>query len=642
MTPRRVTIVASELLGRAGTGGAGTADSLLAVALGRHGHPVRLLVASGRDIGELNPTWTRIYADAGVDVRVLEAAHRVRPTYLSPPLEVYHALRDDPPDVAIVNEWRGLGWAALRARQTGLALTETAFVVHCHSPGRVLTAFAQKVPDTLERFGEDIVERASVELADAVISPSAWLLDWMRTHAWPVPDDARVIQYVRQSAALGDAAVHAPPQRRIGRLAFFGQLREGKGIRIFLGALGRIEPALLDGVEVLFLGSDRPPWTSERIAAAVPAEHLSGVRVESRLGRDAALGELRTPGTLAVMPSLLDNSPNTVSECIEHGIPFVATDVGGIPELVATDDRARVLCGPTDEELAAALTRALGRADGFAPARAAREAGEAVSAWLDVVETVAPRPPRAAARPTAVAVVATTEESERHARRLARVTQSTEVNIVRASTRVEGVRRAGADWIVFLDDDEDPDDRMLDMLVAAQATSGADVVTAAVRRPGERGAVELFLGDARALGLVENRYGVIGLMRRTPQFADCVVDGVVDSNWPLLARLALEGAWIVSIPEPVSTHRGRLGSVADVPGDAVAVLEIFERHGGTTDAPQLAATLAAALRRGGAPHRDAAPKQPVLARALVVLRAEGPAALVDRVRARVRAGGANG
>ena len=67
MKPRRITIVASELLGRAGTGGAGTADSLLAVALGRHGHQVELLVASGRDIGPLSPEWTRSYLVPGVN-----------------------------------------------------------------------------------------------------------------------------------------------------------------------------------------------------------------------------------------------------------------------------------------------------------------------------------------------------------------------------------------------------------------------------------------------------------------------------------------------------------------------------------------------------------------------------------------------
>src|SRR5206468_4130967 len=150
-------------------------------------------IASGREIGTLNPDWLRRYEAAGVEIRVLEGLAGVRPSYLAPALEVFHALRDDPPEVVIANDWRGLAFAALRARQTALALIETAFVIQCHSPGRVLTEFAQKIPDTLERFGEDVTERASIELADALVSPTAWLLDWLRAHAWPVPEEAQVI-----------------------------------------------------------------------------------------------------------------------------------------------------------------------------------------------------------------------------------------------------------------------------------------------------------------------------------------------------------------------------------------------------------------------------------------------------------------
>ena len=58
---------------------------------------------------------------------------------------------------------------------------------------------------------------------------------------------------------------------------------------------------------------------------------MSSIRFETRLERSGALKELLLPGTLAVIPSLLDNSPYAVAECIEHGIPFVATSTGGIP-----------------------------------------------------------------------------------------------------------------------------------------------------------------------------------------------------------------------------------------------------------------------------------------------------------------------
>jgi glycosyltransferase involved in cell wall biosynthesis len=602
MSGRRIAIVASELLGRAGTGGAGTADSLLAVALGRRGHRVELLVASGREIGPINPGWMEIYESAGVGIRNLEPMRGVQPGYLAPTYEIFHAVRDDPPDVMIANDWRGLAYAPLRARQTALAFADTAFVIHCHGPGRVLTEFAQKVPDTLERFGESVTERASIELADAVVSPTSWLLDWMRGHSWPVPDSAQVIPYLRQSAALDETPERAPTGEQIRRVAFFGQLREGKGVRIFLGALGALDPELLDGVELLFLGSDRGRWTSDRALNALATsvkERVAEIRFETKLEREAALAELLRPGTLAVMPSLLDNAPNTVSECIEHGIPFVATETGGIPELVADSDRARVLCRPTAPDLADALHQALTSRPAFASASPAHEPGESLDAWLDLVERVEPAPSQLGRLASAVAVVATGRESAVRARRLAQSTESVEVEVVDAESRRAGLFRTRADWIVFLDDEDAPDDGMLDALVAAQAASGADVVTPAVRPAENPEGVQLFLGDPGALGLVENQYGVLGLVRSSLAVAEDTPDGDGDPDWPLFARLRLGGAKIVSVPEPLAEYAGKPGSVGDIPGEGLVVLEAFEdrRLADLSDLPQFAATLAATLAR---------------------------------------------
>jgi glycosyltransferase involved in cell wall biosynthesis len=602
MTPRRITIVASELLGRAGTGGAGTADSLLAVALGRHGHQVELLIASGREIGPLSRAWTAIYESAGVDVRVLEPSRGIRPPYLAPPLEVFEALREKPPEVVVVDDWRGLGYASLRARQVRRALTETAFVVYCHGPGRVLTAFAEKVPDTVERFGEQIAERASIELADAVVSPTAWLLGWMRRHGWPVPESGQVIQYVPQSAALDEAPDLAPGGGPMRRLAFFGQLREGKGIRLFLTALEALEPPLLDGVELVFLGSGRGRWTSENILAALAPtvrEPLAEIRFETALEREAALAELRRPGTLAVMPSLLDNAPNTVSECIEHGVPFVSTNVGGIPELVAEKDRARVLCEPTATALAARLTSALTSADGATPARPAREPQESVEAWLEVVASVTPTQRRAVRAPTNVAVVARGEASAKRARRLAEASHSAEVEVVLAGSRRAGFDRTTAEWVVFLDEDDNPSDNLLDAFVAAQAASDMDVVTVAVRPANEPDGIQLFLGSPGPLGLLENHYGVLAFIRRDAVATQPMYEDAVDPDWPLLARLALAGCRIVSIPEALSVHSGRRGRAGDVPGEGLAVLEAFEERqvAELHELPQLAATLGAALAK---------------------------------------------
>jgi hypothetical protein len=363
-----------------------------------------------------------------------------------------------------------------------------------------------------------------------------------------------------------------------------------------------LDPRLLDGIELVFLGSARGRWTSDRVLAALPSrvqERLGDIRFETGLEREAALAELRASGTLAVMPSLLDNSPNTVSECIEHGIPFVSTDTGGIPELIAEDDRARVLCRPTARDLAAALAGALTGPTGVAPARPAREARDSVEAWVELVDAVAPttRPP---ARPaTRVAIVAQGEESERRARRLASTTRTTEVEVVPAESRTSGFARTAGDWIVFLDEDDEPDDALLDTLVAAQAASAADAVTVAVRPADDPDGIHLFLGDPGPLGLLENQYGVVGLVRSDVVAPQALAEDAIDPDWPLFARVALAGGRIVSLPEALSAHSGRPGRAGDVPGEGLAVLDAFEERpvAELRDLPQLAATLAAALAR---------------------------------------------
>lgn len=616
MTARRVTVVATEVLGRPGTGGAGTADSLLAIALARSGHEVQLLVGSGRAVGAIGEEWRPVYESAGVEVRMLEAVSGITPSYLAPTLEVYRDLRERPADVVIADDWRALAFSALQARRLGLALQDTAFVTHCHGPSRILAEFARKVPDRLARFGQEVAERASVGLADAVVSPSEWLLDWMRTHGWPVPDSARVIQYVRESVALDHEPVQAERAEAVRRIAFFGQLREGKGIRVFLAALGALDPSSLEGVEVVFLGVETKRWPAERISSLVPAS-AAGVRVQTQLDRNGALDELRKPGTLAVMPSLLDNSPNTVSECIELGVPFLAARTGGIPELVAEDDRERVLFEPTPDGLVAALGRVL--ADGgFAPARPAREARASLEAWLELVDSVAPTSRPNGRSATHVAIVATGDEAARRSEQLARSTETVEVEPILSTSRREGLSRSAADWVVFLDEDDTPDSTFIDTLVAAQAASQADVVTTAVRPAG--GGEHLFLGDPGALGLIENQYGVIALVRSDLAAAHLPPDGAVDPDWPLLARLALAGAKIVSIPDALATHSGKPGEVIDVPGEGLIVLNAFEaaRSMPLRDLPQLAATLAAANARLAATHDGTPPRtQPSVLRRAV-------------------------
>jgi hypothetical protein len=163
------------------------------------------------------------------------------------------------------------------------------------------------------------------------------------------------------------------------------------------------------------------------------------------------------------------------------------------------------------------------------------------------------------------------------------------LHVVESVTPPQGApAESTEDWLVV----GDPDTKAL-----AAGPAGADVVTCAVGTPD--GGRQLFLGDPGALGLIDNQYGVAGLVRRE---AAARVERS-DSPWVFFARLALSGARIVSVPDALAAHTPEPPTKAE----QLAVLEAFEQAGPEAlgQLPQLTATLAAALAR-----QDGVPQAP--------------------------------
>jgi len=358
----------------------GTATTFLALALARLGHSVEILLGK-HDPRSLDPHWRDVYTNAGIRIRpVPPGAERVEPWEFAHAHGVMLGLRDEPPDVVVAHDFGAPAYSALRLRQVGLAFGETLFVVFCHGPRRYVVDLSPNLAtgDLRAVLGVSLLEQAAVELADVVVSPSAFLLDWMRKHSWRLPERSLVIPYF---TAPADAPAQRPRPDPLRRLTFFGRIDERKGVRIFAEALRAIEPE----IEVEFVGKTTRTWTRERVQKLLP--RTVDVVFAGELDQQEALERLKRPGTLVVMPSLQENSPNAVYECLEHGIPFIASAVGGVPELVTSE----VLFEPTAESLVAALTRILDDGIVPAPARLAFDASVSLERWREVIE-VQPRP----------------------------------------------------------------------------------------------------------------------------------------------------------------------------------------------------------------------------------------------------------
>jgi hypothetical protein len=130
----------------------------------------------------------------------------------------------------------------------------------------------------------------------------------------------------------------------IKELVFFGRLETRKGLKLFCNALRAMEPEL-NGIQVTFLGRINlvdNKLSDSYLHAALQDASFSW-QILSSLDRADALSYLKVPGRLAVICSPVDNSPCTVYEAIEYGIPFIASTGGGIPELIHPNDRQNVL-----------------------------------------------------------------------------------------------------------------------------------------------------------------------------------------------------------------------------------------------------------------------------------------------------------
>ncbi len=356
--PARVAIASYEFVGVVRNGGIGTACTELAQALAQDGHEVDLIFTGWCEDPreEAFDRWRRRYRELGTRLDRIEMGEIANCDAVlhnaSHSLALYRMLKardaEKPYDVIHFVESLGHGFYSLLAKRQGLAFNRATTVVGTHSPRRWL-AEAHGIPfDHPIELGDEFLENRCLELADVVISPSAHMLDWLRSRGVSLPKRSYVQQYVSGFNAADIERENEEPAA-VEELVFFGRLEPRKGVVTFCDALDLLaKDDFFELRRVTFLGKDSmPPGYFTQRTAEWPWE----CDVISNLDRDEALAYLSGAGRLAVMASTMDNSPNTVYEAIGLGISFLASRGGGTAELVHPHDFERVTYEASDPEL---------------------------------------------------------------------------------------------------------------------------------------------------------------------------------------------------------------------------------------------------------------------------------------------------
>ncbi len=221
-------------------------------------------------------------------------------------------------------------------------------VAHCHTG---------HLPALVDRLGVDTVRSVLTRADVNVVLSRRWKDYFSETLGI---DNAVVLNNI---VAHPDLSLSGKDADGVFTFLFLGLLVEAKGIFDLIEAASRLKKGASAPFRIIVGGNG----DVERFKAAVSAAGVEDV-IDFRgwIGGEAKDKAMATCDAL-VLPSYAEGMPIAILEAMSYGKPVVATEVGGIPEIV---DGNGVLFAPGDvDALAAAMSRyitdpALARAEG--------------------------------------------------------------------------------------------------------------------------------------------------------------------------------------------------------------------------------------------------------------------------------------
>lgn len=201
------------------------------------------------------------------------------------------------------------------------------------------------------------VERRGVRAADTVIAPSKAILDDARAVISPgqrvvvVPNcvDVKYVRSFRTSPTV-------PERGRTLTAVFSGRLDALKGAPVLNEVVRRLRESDTGARWSFVLAG--PDVDSAELGELVPGERRNVAVLRAGVMTFAEMYALLGTADVAVLPSHTENCPMAVLEAMAAGLPVVASDTGGIPELVRSGVDG-LLCPRGDAEAFVAALRAL-------------------------------------------------------------------------------------------------------------------------------------------------------------------------------------------------------------------------------------------------------------------------------------------
>ncbi|MDI2111968.1 glycosyltransferase [Commensalibacter nepenthis] len=415
----KILIITPDIEGPIRNGGIGTAFTSLSHLLASTEHSIDILYTTPVSEVADKPIeyWEKIYKKNNINFIQLDFPKDLiftSPHFRNISYLVYKWLVNNNYQTIIGCEWQALLYYSLLAKKHGLNFLNTNFIINTHGATLWADEGNYQLPYGQDNIELYFMEQKVVEMADAVISPSQYLLDWMTSKKWKLPQNTQVIlncePFLLEEPKTIENKTNKESYLELKKdisetdptkveIVFFGRLETRKGLDIFLKSLELLTLEQIDTIsKITFLGKnvnihgvdsvtyirDKIKHIQKQITENTDPAQLKQFLLKSKknnqvkksdkfekstiskdlkpdlskkiniintYNRMQAHDYIQNKNVLVVIPSLVENSPYTVYECLLNKINFIAADVGGIPELIKPNQRENILFKTTPVEL---------------------------------------------------------------------------------------------------------------------------------------------------------------------------------------------------------------------------------------------------------------------------------------------------
>jgi glycosyltransferase involved in cell wall biosynthesis len=335
---KRICIATPALLGPITNSGIGAHCTFLAELLSEEKENDVHILFTAKVERETPEHWQREFQKKDITLHYID--HTTK--YLSEGIldvsyKVFLHLKGEHYDEVHLQDWNASGFVSVQAKQSGVFFQNTKLIVSALSSEEWIKEGMKRWQRGTNDHIRSYCERYSVAFADALVCPTQHMLDWLQEHSWELPKEIFQIPFVHSI----EREKYTIDNLDFKHFCFYGRLETRKGLELFVKAVILLLRQTRGEYKVSFLGKnatvnggeDAVKYIRHSLKEFIDDKRLT-IYIHNDFSAIEAVEYVMKTKSIAILPSLKDNLPYTILDCIEYNLPFLASDIGGISEVV--------------------------------------------------------------------------------------------------------------------------------------------------------------------------------------------------------------------------------------------------------------------------------------------------------------------